>query len=74
MSNIIVKLIALSVAVLIGLVMAIAAGLLMSLPVMLLWNWLAPALFGLKEIEWLQAWGLLVLCGILFKSHSSSSS
>jgi hypothetical protein len=40
---------------------------LMSLPVMLLWDWLMPALFGLKEITWFQAWGLLWLTGILFR-------
>jgi hypothetical protein len=36
------------------------------LVVMLLWNWLAPALFGLKQIHYLQALGLLVLSRILF--------
>lgn len=44
---------------------------LMSLPVMLLWDWLMPTIFGLKEITWFQAWGLLWLTGILFRSHSS---
>lgn len=34
--------------------------------VMLLWNWLAPALFGLREINFWQALGLLALCRILF--------
>jgi hypothetical protein len=34
--------------------------------VMLLWNWLAPALFGLREINFWQAIGLLALCRILF--------
>jgi hypothetical protein len=34
--------------------------------VMLLWNWLAPALFGLKEVTFWQALGLLALCRILF--------
>lgn len=34
--------------------------------VMLLWNWLAPALFGFKEVTFWQALGLLVLCRILF--------
>ncbi|MEJ2345619.1 MAG: hypothetical protein P8076_05470 [Gammaproteobacteria bacterium] len=39
-----------------------AAGLI----VMLLWNWLAPALFGWPEIHFLQALGLLVLTRLLF--------
>ena len=34
--------------------------------VMLLWNWLAPTLFGLQQITFWQALGLLVLCRILF--------
>jgi len=34
--------------------------------VMGLWNWLMPALFGLRVITFWQALGLLVLCKILF--------
>jgi hypothetical protein len=44
-------------------------GLLLSLPVMLLWNYcLVGAITGVNEIGWLQAWGILVLCGLLFKT------
>jgi hypothetical protein len=34
--------------------------------VMLLWNWLLPALFGWRQITFWQALGLLALCRILF--------
>jgi hypothetical protein len=34
--------------------------------VKLLWNWLTPTLFGWRQINFLQALGLLVLCRILF--------
>jgi len=34
--------------------------------VSLLWNWLAPALFGWNQITFWQALGLLALCRILF--------
>ena len=34
--------------------------------VMSLWNWLAPALFGWRQITFWQALGLLALCRILF--------
>jgi hypothetical protein len=34
--------------------------------VMGLWNWLMPALFGLKSITYWQAWGLVVLSKIFF--------
>ncbi len=40
-----------------------------TLAVMLLWNWLAPGLFGWKHIGFLQALGLLVLTRILFGGH-----
>lgn len=50
-------------------------GLLFSLPVMLLWNYcLVPAVTGVHEIGWLQAWGILVLFGLLFKSRYSNKS
>ena len=34
--------------------------------VMHLWNWLAPELFGLRQVTFWQALGLLLLCRILF--------
>jgi len=34
--------------------------------VMHLWNWLAPALFGWKQVTFWQAFGLLALSRILF--------
>ena len=37
--------------------------------VMRLWNWLAPMLFGLRQITFWQAIGILALCRILFGSH-----
>lgn len=45
--------------------------------VMLLWNWLMPALFGLSPLTFWQALGLLALCRILFGGlglHSSAGS
>lgn len=55
-------------AVIFAAVIVVAFAALLSLPVLLLWNWLMPAIFGLPAITWPQAWGLLVLCGFLFKS------
>lgn len=37
-----------------------------TLAVMLLWNWLMPALFNLKEVTFLQSAGLLILGRLLF--------
>jgi phosphotransferase system glucose/maltose/N-acetylglucosamine-specific IIC component len=50
----------------------VVLGLLFSYPVMLLWNGcLVPAVDGVKEIGWLQAWGLMILFGILFKTTAT---
>lgn len=38
--------------------------------VMLLWNWLIPAIFGLKVITFWQAFGLNLLSGLLLKSYN----
>jgi hypothetical protein len=36
--------------------------------VMLLWNWLLPAIFGIKTITFLQAMGIVLLARLLFGS------
>ena len=40
--------------------------------VKLLWNWLMPAIFGVRQIVFWEALGLLVLCRILFGGHGFS--
>lgn len=40
---------------------------LLGYPLMLLWNWLMPNIFGLPEITFWQAIGLNLLSTILFK-------
>lgn len=50
-----------------GLALAVLLGFLFGLVVKALWNWLMPELFGLKEISYWQAWGLVVLSHILIK-------
>lgn len=52
-------------------VVMLIVGALYALPVMLLWNWLMPMIFHLQEITFFQAWGLVWLCGLLFKSTST---
>ena len=49
----------------------ILVSLVCALPVMWLWDWLMPTIFGLKEITLFQAWGLMALCGLLFKNNTS---
>lgn len=36
--------------------------------VMSLWNWIAAGILGLPAVTFWQAWGLLILCRILFGS------
>lgn len=40
--------------------------------VMYPWNWLVPIIFGLAEITFWEAFGLTLLCNILFKSYSTT--
>lgn len=54
--------------------LTIVIGFVLAFPVMWLWNWLMPELFSLSTIKWTQAWGLLVLCGLLFKSSFANKS
>lgn len=50
------------------------AGLFLSLPVWYLWNsCLVPAIPGIKEIGWIQAWGIMILCEFLFKYNFNST-
>jgi membrane protein required for beta-lactamase induction len=44
---------------------------LLGYPLMLLWNWLMPVIFGLPEITLWQAIGLNLLSTILFKSTTT---
>lgn len=45
---------------------------LLSVFVWLLWNGcLVGAVDGVREITWLQSWGLMILCGLLFKNSSA---
>ena len=49
-------------------IFAILAGGIFGFVVMLLWNWLMPALFGLHSIGFWRALGLLILSKIFFSS------
>jgi hypothetical protein len=51
----------------------VALAIVLALPVMLLWNWLMPVIFGLTKISFWQALGLNLLSGFLFKSSQTSS-
>ena len=59
--------------VIVGAVIGVALAFVFGLVVMALWNWAMPAIFGLPEITYWQAWALVVLAHILFKAGSGSS-
>jgi uncharacterized membrane protein len=63
MSKRLKKLVWMAPAAIVGMAVFIAIG---GEVVRLLWNWLAPALFGWGTITFWQAVGLLALCRILF--------
>ena len=63
-----------AVVVLYIMVVGVIFATLLGLPVMLLWNWLMPELFGLGTITFWQAVGLNILCSILFKGTNTSAS
>ncbi len=44
-----------------GLLAFLGVGILLSIPMMLMWNWLMPFIFGLPKLNLLQTFGLSVL-------------
>ncbi|MFA5166607.1 MAG: hypothetical protein WC449_04980 [Candidatus Paceibacterota bacterium] len=55
-------------------VLMLVIAVLSAIPVLILWNWLMPDLFGLQTINLWQAIGISVLCSLLFKSSVPSNS
>lgn len=52
--------------VFVGIAFAVVFALVFGIVVKLLWNWLMPAIFGLGEISYWQAFGLVILAKLLF--------
>ena len=49
-----------------AILLLIVWSLILAWPFQLLWNWLAPTIFGLGKISFLQAFGLKLLLGLIF--------
>ena len=62
------KKVAIGIALLMGFIVFIIAG---GFVVRLLWNWLMPDIFGLREITFLEGLGLLALSRIMFGGFGS---
>ena len=59
-----------AMTVLAGITGGLAISFLLSWPVYMLWNGcLVDAIAGVREVTWLQAWGICVICSFLFKSN-----
>lgn len=52
------------------LVLTLVVGMVCSIPLMLLWNWLVPAVFGFASVNLLQAFGLSLLAEMLFSPYT----
>ena len=52
--------------ILLSLMVVLVNILMIWVPVYLLWNWLVPTIFGLPEISFIQALGLIGLVKLLF--------
>ena len=55
-----------AMTLLVGIAGMLALSFLMSWPIYMLWNGcLVDAVTGVREVTWLQAWGITVLCSFL---------
>ncbi len=68
------KIIASLIALLIIVVIAGGLSLLVGFPLMLLWNWLMPVIFGLPVIGFWQSVGMFFLSSILFRTPQYTKS
>jgi hypothetical protein len=60
--------------VVLGLIGLVFFSFLLSWPVYMLWNGcLVDAVEGVKQVSWLQAWGINFLFGLLFKNTNLSN-
>jgi len=62
-------------AIVLGVAGILFLSFLLSWPIYMLWNGcLVDAVTGVKEITWLQGWGISALFGLLFKSSTVTKS
>jgi hypothetical protein len=62
------------VTFIVALVFVAIFSLILAFPVMWLWNWIMPAVFGLIKITFWQALGINLLCGFLFRGTTTAKS
>ncbi|NLV35152.1 MAG: hypothetical protein GXY17_00545 [Clostridiaceae bacterium] len=59
--------------IILGILGVIALGFVFGYAIKLLWNWLMPELFGLKEISYWQGIGIFILARLIFGSFGGNS-
>ena len=52
----------------------VCVDLVFAIPIMYLWNWLMPKIFGLTTLTFWQSWGLSLLASLLFGRFNSNAS
>ena len=62
------------VTFIVALVFVAIFALILAFPVMWLWNWIMPVVFGLIKITFWQALGINLLCGFLFRGTTTVKS
>jgi hypothetical protein len=60
--------------VIVSIILGGILALFMALPVWLLWNWVCVDALHLPSLTFLQSFGLALLCTILFKNNTSTTS
>ena len=58
--------------ILVVIAITLVTSLILSIPVMLLWNWLMPKIFGLITISLWESMGVITLSSLLFKNSNSN--
>ena len=43
-----------------------------AVPLMLLWNWIVPEVFGFHALNFWQSLGLMLICDILFRTQQQT--
>ena len=62
------------VTFIVALVFVAIFALILAFPVMWLWNWIMPAVFGLIKMTFWHALGINLLCGFLFRGTTTVKS
>ena len=72
--KVVIVMVGAAAVLLLAILLGVGLNLIFAIPFMWAWNYVMPALFGLKTIGFLQSFCLLFVSGMLFKSYNHNSS